>query len=354
MSKMTGIDHLPHDIHLAELGSSEKSGNNGPTKPESRSVVSLQKGLAKLYDRNLTIIYVSRNNGFITQERAESLINQIDELSLQDLGYEISKCTSIENAQEIMGSDMFFGPEEVRKAGIEIKEDVPVVPFSPDELIRALNLGQMLIYRTSTTMKELDTIIGPNLIMLGKGNAPDDSYWYKDENFYKSEKIQPGWALVSKEITPGTETKDYIPQLEILATYLVNEVFKGMPLPREYQEAIDQFNDQKNILLRLINNLGGPELQKAGQMMVDLKINQLFRQSVAEVIYDCFIYFRNTGKRLYIKDLVWTNTLVCDSTMPVYAGRFDDRGAHIPVVNYYDSFSNSGAFFCRRGADLKS
>ena len=66
-----------------------------------------------------------------------------------------------------------------------------------------------------------------------------------------------------------------------IKTVWENEVFAGEDVPEVYQEAINEFNAQKDTLAKLINS----DWQEAAKKISKLKINQLTRENFTEVLY---------------------------------------------------------------------
>ncbi|MCX6782124.1 MAG: hypothetical protein NTW66_03345 [Candidatus Magasanikbacteria bacterium] len=136
-----------------------------------------------------------------------------------------------------------------------------------------------------------------------KGKALHSTGSYKSEDFFTKEVPEPRWALVSKEVIPGTLDKNYFEQTKIIVNYLSEEVFKGQIMPATYLSAINEFADQKDDIQGLINSY---EWHVAAEKLANLQINQLTRQTPAEALYDILIHFQTTGKYLLEKMYTWT------------------------------------------------
>lgn len=293
-------------------------------------------------------------------ESSESLLQEI-RLAIREI--ENYFYVSLRQAQEIMdreGQQNFLGSEQVKIAfGIEVK-DIPKIPFSREELERARELGQMLILRMDKcpdgqplTMEKINQILqgrtkdGQKIL-----NDYDETEkkmnsdcWYKDEDFFTKESPQFGWALVSKEVIPDSTDSNYLIQSEKLIDYLINQVFKGQEIPQIYQQALQEFEKvrQQEKLDELITQ----DLQKAAQILEELQITQLLRQSPAETFYDLMIYFQNTGQRLLENIYTWSNRRHSSGRL-VFVGGFDADGAY--ADKDWSKFSDSelGVCFSRR------
>ena len=196
----------------------------------------------------------------------------------------------LDRVREIFGPD-FLGPEAVENvwgAKLEAK-DIPSIPFSAKELERAKELGQQLILRinkapdgTPLTMQKINELAQPKLTQGGKGKLLFSVDWYANEQFYTSEPPELVWALVSKGPIPDSLGNNYLEQVELLVNYVKNEVFKDMPIPQEYIDAMLEFNSKK----ATIGPLMASDWAKAAKQLVELKINKLPRPTPAEATND--------------------------------------------------------------------
>lgn len=291
--------------------------------------------------------------GDITQGRA------LDDLELSELKNVLARYKQIESvlgissekrmegtvqeqmdmAREAMGEE-FFGFQEVEKAfGIKISpEDIPEIPFSKEDLERAKELNQFLVLRAykapdgkPLSLQKINEIIkgkvtdGSKLLYSddGKGGIKGDA-WYKNEEFIKNETPKLAWALVSKEVIPNSTSKNYLQQTEELVNYIKDSVFKGSEMPEEYQEAIKEFEKEKDGIGKIISS----EWQKAAEKLSQLKINQMTRQNPAEVLYDIAIYFQNKKERILENMYTWTSRRASDGKL-VGVGHFDSDGVYV-------------------------
>lgn len=240
---------------------------------------------------------------------------------------------SLEKAAELMGSD-YFGPDAVEKA-FEIKlgaREIPRIPFSSEDLERAKELGQMLVLRVSKasdgsalSMVKLNGLVKDKLKKTKKGKAlSDEAGWKKDEQFYTTEAPETRWALVSKEIIPDSTSKNYLEQTEALASYLKDNVFRGMSLPREYADAIAEYEAAKGDIGRIIDS----DWEEAAKRLSELKLNKMSRQMPVEAFYDVLVRILNTGERSLEKTYTWTNRRYSDGRL-VYVGYADADGTYV-------------------------
>ncbi|HEY4520292.1 MAG TPA: AAA family ATPase [Candidatus Paceibacterota bacterium] len=258
---------------------------------------------------------------------------------------------TIENAQDILGSENVFGPNAVETAFGPIRsEQVPAIPFSREDLERAKELKQVLVLRVDSlhdrhplTMEKMMKIVEDDFKKGNKGKLLYDTNWYQNESFFTDEKPRAGWALVSKDVIPDSTSKNYLAQTEHVIKYIENEVFAG-GIPSEYQEAIDEFNAKKGTIQPILSS----DWQKAAEILESLKITQLIRQLPVEVIYDFIIQFQNNGGRFLENMYAWTSRRSSDGSL-VSVGRADARGAYVSRWRPDSSYSLLGVVFSRRG-----
>ena len=224
----------------------------------------------------------------------------------------------IEAAIEKLGKENVFGPKEVEKTfGVRLAE-VPGIPFSVEELERAEKLGQMLVLRVDKTpdgtplsMEAMNAILMEKWQKEGKG-----SLLYTNDNLqnwknrigevpFAEDAPRFGWALVSKELLPDSTGKNYIEQTEVIVKTLQDEAFKDMELPKEYTEAIAEFESQKEALIGLMSE----NWQEAAKQLAELKITQLTRQTAQETIYDLALQYDTNNEHLFPSTYVWSSTI---------------------------------------------
>jgi len=254
-----------------------------------------------------------KNNKIVEEEIKEKNIDT--ELILEQ----------INNAKEILGQENVFDHEAIEVAfgaeNIQINlEQIPPIPFSKEELKRASKLGQFLILRVDQTtdgqpltMERMNDILAGEFKTTNKGKVlfeTDDSgninndAWYKDEDFLLQKTPQLSWALVTKEVIPNSLSKSYLEQTTEIINYLQNEVFVGQEMPKEYKQAIIDFENVKDEIAELISQ---GNWQRAVERLEGLAITKLTRQAPVEALYDSLVYFQNTSNRLLEKIWTWTN-----------------------------------------------
>jgi len=258
---------------------------------------------------------------------------------------------SLEKAAEIMNND-YFGPEQVEKA-FDIKlgaREIPRIPFSREDLERAKELGQMLVLRVSKapdgaslSMVKLNGLVKEKLKKARQGKAlADEAGWKKDEQFYTTEAPETKWALVSKEVVPDSTSKNYLEQTDVLSSYLRDKVFRGMSLPREYADAIAEYEAAKGDIGRIIDS----DWEEAAKRLSELKLNQLSRQLPVEAFYDILVRILNTGDRSLEKTYTWTNRRGSAGGL-VYVGEADSAGACVDADKPGSRFGSLGVSFSR-------
>ena len=241
---------------------------------------------------------------------------------------------TMEQAETIMGTD-FLGPEAVEKTfGIKLNEEqIPEIPFSEADLERAKELGQMLVLRVEKTaddepmsLEAMNAILVKKWQKEGKGNLLNTSdNWKKwlGQDLFTKETPRKGWSLVSKDLLPESTNKNYLEQTEIIIATLKNEVFKDKEMPKEYIEAIADFESKKVGLTKLIDK----DWKKAAKELSGLDITKLTRQTFSEVIYDLAIYHSINNKRLLPNKYTSSASLDPDGGV-VDLGGFDAGGVY--------------------------
>lgn len=240
----------------------------------------------------------------------------------------------IEAAIEKLGKENVFGPQEVEKTfGVRV-EEVPDIPFSIEQIERAEKLGQMLVLRVDKTpdgkpmsMEAMNEILVKKWEKEGKGGILNSADGWKNwigEDFFTKEHPRLGWALVSKEVMPETLSKNYLEQTEAIVQALKDKAFKDLDLPEEYTEAITEFESKKKRLAELMD----ADWQAAAKQFAELKISQLTRQTIPEVVYDVAMYLDKNNERLLSDKYTWTTSLA--------------PGGYLVGVGYFDALGVDG------------
>ena len=204
-------------------------------------------------------------------------------------------------AREIMGEN-FYGKEEIEKAfGFKIEEsDIPLIPYSQEDLEKAKELGEMLILRIEKD-GENNPMTLQRINELVQFGALDSVDWYQNEDFYKNDSLKAEWKLVGSSFVPDSTNKDYVEQTRALRDYLK----KSEMLPKEEEaECSDGILAVMQLALWEGKKLG------VNIQLADLMVNQRHRRSPVEIVYDWMLCFKNTGDNGvldYCYD--WSNTL---------------------------------------------
>ncbi|TAK95858.1 hypothetical protein EPO05_03100 [Patescibacteria group bacterium] len=247
---------------------------------------------------------------------------------------------SPEEAEAILGQDC-LGPKAVEKAYGYLPDKIPPIPFKREELKRAKELGQFLVLRIGKnkagnplTMKGVRDALQDRFTKDGMRKiTANESY---NKAFWENDPIESRWALVSKEAIPGSTNRNYLRQTQVLVKYIQTQVFQNRPVPLRYQMAIRELEAYLTANPELIfkNNaklnevLDGPNWQKYARELSALQINQLTRQTPAEVLYDITLYFLTNQEHLLKNTYAWTRR--CDSGGGLIGiGPFDYSGAFV-------------------------
>jgi hypothetical protein len=286
------------------------------------------------------------------QKKLLAMVERFEKLRAQLDSGEILEDTSstFEFAEALFGKD-YLGPEAVEKVfGIE-PEDVPPIPFSTEELERAQELGQQLILYIDhmPSASGLDRPLTLEHLKQKFTEAHDDGEvfrrqdWYEGEDFFKNEKPRTGWRLTSKDLIPGSTSSNYLEQTETLITHLTEEVFKGMKLPKQFEDAVAEFNREKGKIATLMSS----DWQAASKALSELAITKLTRELPVETMYRLVLNDQARKDKPLPSTYTWTASRASVGRL-VWVGRFDGSGADVSrvVPGYRDvtlgvSFSRS-------------
>jgi hypothetical protein len=158
----------------------------------------------------------------------------------------------------------------------------------------------------------------------GKGEILKTADGWKNwigEDRFKKEAPRSGWALVGKDLLPESTSKNYIEQTDVIIKSLREEAFKDVEVPEEYEEAIREFEANKDRLTKLMST----NWQEAAKQLSELKITKLTRQIFPEAIYDVAMYHDRHNKRMLSGKYTWTASLDPDGNL-VNLGDFDSKG----------------------------
>lgn len=246
---------------------------------------------------------------------------------------------SLADAERILGKESVLGAKDVEQVfGVKL-DRIPAIPFSQQELQRAKELGQQLIL-------QVDSMIHKGGLMSREKSAPltlenlkqkftkahDDGKvfyeqdWYKNEDFFKKEKPRTGWRLTSKDLVPGSTSKSYLEQTDVLVDHLEKQVFKGVELPKPYKDAITEFKRKRAEIEPLAKSGTDAEWKKGSQMLADLAITKLARELPVEVMYRLILNDQARKDKPLHSTYAWTASRDSDGGL-VLVGDFDSDGA---------------------------
>jgi len=230
---------------------------------------------------------------------------------------------AIDRARQIMlekcGEGHFYGPAELTKAfpGLKLNpKDIPDLP-SDEEIERHAALKQTLRLRVNKapdgskfTIQKMREILKESFARNNDGEVlyNPDADWKIASTFYTDEAPELAWAFTSDEVLPNSTSKNHLQQTQILVDYARTSLFKKGQLPKEYQEAIQEFEAQKDEIQRIM----GTDWKADAGRLAKLKINSLMRGNPAETVQDLLVTFENSDpakrKRLLEKKWTWTAT----------------------------------------------
>ncbi len=260
-------------------------------------------------------------------------------------------------AERLLGKD-FLGSKKIENVfGRKFERSIP---FSKEELERAKELDQQLILQNDfMDVKNPDTgkmerNVPVTLENLKKyfPKAHDDAPiwysqdWYDNEDFFKKEKPRTGWRLTSKNLIPSSTSKSYFEQTDVLVEHLQKQVFKGMKLPKQYEDAIAEFKRKRAEIEPLAKSSDGDEWKRGSQMLVDLAITKLTRELPVEAMYRLILNDKENKDKLLPSAYTWTASRESDGDL-VYVGCLDDKGADVGRLDPDYRYGYLGVSFSR-------
>lgn len=295
----------------------------------------------------------SQMNKFIKLFNLRSQLRSL----IKELNKELNTI-SLEQAEKLIGTENFFGPAEIKLAFNFEQEihprQIPEIGFTKEQLERA-EKNHFLVLRIAET-PDGESLTMKKILGLKKNKTKDNGKLlyntdgYQNEEFFTDQPLKLSWALVTREVVKNITNKNYLQQYEVLINYLINKVFKNQPLPKEYQEAITEFNQKKaDIEANLTANW-----QVAAETLADLKITKLLRRTPAEILYDLVVTAdgkQPNGKKLLVSKYDWSSSRYSVGRF-VYVGNLESNGAGVDGNAPGRTFGSLGACLSRRSVDL--
>jgi hypothetical protein len=245
-------------------------------------------------------------------KETERLKKEIEDIS-QWFEKNCSMGASFEKAKQIMGEEKVFGAKDIGESlNITLsQENLPPIPFSPEELEKAKKRGEILIYipdkagNTPITAKWIQDSL-QNQTKPGSGEQKK-IFWqtgnYEREAFFLTESPTPGWRLIPEnsfilkgdqenQTYPATHS-NYAEQTDTMAKYIEEALYPDVnKRPRNVKEALEEWNKEKTKLLQDAQSQDESIWKPTAQKLSKLKINKLFRNSFIEEIL-CLLIANN-------------------------------------------------------------
>jgi len=352
-------DKIKEQLNIADIKGKNKAGDRENSSPKLE-VSSANSELPQTADQ-LNDFYTNiASDKTINVETLNKIREQILKMQKIEIESPLSSqiAEQIKTAEEIMGEKNVLGIDAI-EATFDFKplaREIPNIPFSEAELKRAKELNQLLILRVNKA-KDGQPLTMKKMNEFKKGKTKDESkvlystddkgklkddVWYKNEDFFTKEAPTLGWALVSKEVISNSTDKNYLDQTETLVDYLKNQVFKGQKLDKAYQEAIDEFNKEKDSIKKLMD----PDWKTAAEKLEKLKINQLCRQTPADALYDILLMKEKNDEYILPDKYTWTNRRGSDGEL-VDVGNAASNGVYVHGRRPDTSAGGLGVSFSR-------
>ena len=294
---------------------------------------------------------------------AEALMEQhrdaVEPMEASTASGESPEGATLADAERILGKESVLGPKAVERV-FGKSERIPPIPFSKEELERAKELGQQLIFYTDTLSsptpgEKAAPLTLENLRTKFTKSHDDgkvfyshdsDDFWYKNEDFFKKEKPRTGWRLTSKDLIPDSTSKNYVEQTDVLIEYLQKQVFKGAKLPKPYEDAIAEWKRERAKIEPLATSSTDTKWKRGSQMLTDLAITKLTRELPIEVMYRFILNDQINKDKPLPSTYTWTASRDSGGGL-VYVGRFGASGAGVGRLGPGSRYGTLGVSFSR-------
>ena len=258
-----------------------------------------------------------------TQKKVEGALKEAKEVGLGKK--ERTESLEFDEVRELLGDDL-YGPEEIAKVwNMEVNaSDLPPLP-SREAVEKAKESGEMLVLRMDKdprgkplTMEQMGKIMEPLFKKEKKGRVLYNTDWYEKEAFYTKGTPRLEWKFVSKNVLPGSTSKNYIEQTRLLRDHL------------ETQGALtdDERDECTDALLKELQGRVGNDWKSVAQALANLKINKHHRRAPVEALYDSLTTFQSRNQRPLENQYDWTNVQSSDGYL-VNVGGFASVGLHV-------------------------
>ncbi len=225
----------------------------------------------------------------------------------------------------------FLGPEAIGETfGFAIdRNDIPLIPFSKQELEEAAKKGFQLILDWDTfpdgtpmTGKAMTERLGGTTSDGGK--ILFDTDWYENEDFFTKETPKKGWRLVKIEATHTSE--NYLTQTDSLRKEIEAE-YAGKQIPKIYEDAFTEYEAKKPEIERLWKDYN-TNWKQIVEILANLKLTALTRESFSELLQRMVVTEKKTKKKLLPNTHAWTRSRSSGGDL-VSVGCFGAGGAGV-------------------------
>jgi len=283
------------------------------------------------------------------EDEVDRIMLQMEALVLaKEEAEKVEARVAIETAEKLVGTENFLGPKEALEyAGYDFKGKIPEIPFSEEVLKDAEKNGKMLVLYPELSIEDMLDKIQSKMPKGEKFIYEDSLKWLKGDPLFE-ERMESHWALVSKEVTEGTTNKNYLEQTEVIADLLVKQ-YQGKAMPKEYTDAIAEFDKLKKdtpSLTEMVKSSTDAEWKKAAELLANLNLNQLTRETPAETLYRISSYYLKNKERLLSSTYSWSSRRDASGRL-VLVGGFVSGGAVVSRGRPGGSVDYLGVSFSR-------
>lgn len=258
---------------------------------------------------------------------------------------------SFEEAELLFEED-YLGPEKVKQIFGVLPERIPPIPFRREELERARELGQQLVFFSQVIQDKKGEIVSATFkhLMERYPKAKDGNKMvvmiHDPTAAYRIEEVpRAGWRLVSKDVIPDTRGKQTIPALGRLLGYYQRRVsLTGERPPQAYIDATEEYRERgARTLQASMNELNWRNLIVP---ISELKVSQYFCERAVECLYRLILTNQLHGTRL-LTDVYARTMSAKPESGHVTVGFFDEEGVVEGLSSPLEGYEQVGMCFSR-------
>ena len=114
--------------------------------------------------------------------------------------------------------------------------------------------------------------------------------------------------------------------------HVQEQIFKGMKLPKQYEDAIAEFKRKRSEIEPLAKSSTDTEWKRGSQMLANLALTKLTRELPVEAMYRLILNDQARKDKPLPSTYTWTAGRGSGGGL-VYVGRFGEKGASVHSDN---------------------